>query len=234
MRPIDGLFERRSRRTGFFGAGLPKERNGRLQGMPTGVLHEQAPFFMDFRSALRQNQATEDRVTLQEGRFAGGTTKQVSLINLTLANWFERDHEGQVDRLFSPTIDPDTVGPAGLNLEDYNEVESVDPEALASVAREHNVVGHAQKMAHLREDGRPPILRRDVNSDDNMEAGIVFVSLQRDFEDFRRLRLAMEGRELDGEGAVKEAKNNGILQYLSTRRRGNFLIPPREQRAFPS
>lgn len=231
---VDGLLEVDERRTGFFGAGLPKEHNHRLQGIPGEPIHEEAPFFMDFRAGFRENQAPEDRVTIQEGRFAGGCTQHVETINLTLGQWFQRPHEAQVDRFFSPDVDPDAVGPAGLGIEDRSPVEAKTPEELVTTAREQGVVGHAEKMAHLREDGRPPILRRDVNSDDNMEAGIIFVSLQRAVEDFERLRLAMAGTDLIGEGGVAEEENNGIRQYINPRKRANFLVPPRTDRSLPT
>ena len=35
-------------------------------------------------------------------------------------------------------------------------------------------------------------------------------------------------------GAVGQRTNNGILQYLTVERRGNYLVPPRRHRALPS
>jgi hypothetical protein len=42
----------------------------------------------------------------------------------------------------------------------------------------------------------------------------------------------MTGPEIAGEG-VGQRLNNGILQYIFVRRRGNYLIPPRSRRALP-
>jgi len=229
---IDGLFSVQERRTGFIGAGLPKARNDRLRGMPEDVLHERAPSFMNFRSGFRGSQASEPRVTIRDGRFAGGTTQHVSTIALQLGNWFERSHEEQVARLFSPAVDPDAVGPAGLAVGDSSPVDDATVEALQDGAANTEVVGHAQKLAPFREDGTPPILRRDVDSIDGGEAGVVFVSLQRAIETFERLRRAMEGQMLEDE-AIGERTDNGILEYLTVRRRGNFLLPPRENRSLP-
>lgn len=231
--PVDGFLEVTERRTGFFGPGLPAERDRNLQGLPRDAVDEEAPTFMNFRSGLRRTQATEDGVTIREGRFSGGTTQHVEILRLLLSEWFDHDTDEQVARLFSPALDAGAVGPVGEQLTDHNRVDGGTDEDLLRTARDHGVVGHAGKLARHREDGRPPILRRDVNSDDHGEAGTVFVSLQRSFETFRRLRTAMEGTELAGEGDVGERRNNGILDYIRTRRRGTFLIPPREARALP-
>ena len=62
--------------------------------------------------------------------------------------------------------------------------------------------------------------------------GVHFLSLQRSIDEFVRVRQAMAGEDLAGEG-VGQRLNNGILQYIFVRRRGNFLLPPREDRALP-
>jgi hypothetical protein len=234
---LSGLLERVHRRTGFFGFGEPAERSN-LNGIPSGVddpgpVPEEAPFFMGFRSGFRRNQATEDRVTIREGRFAGGTTQHVSGLKLNLSEWFALDGDEQVAKLFAPDRTMTDVGPIGSALSDHNGVAGQTDADLRAAATESGVVGHAQKLARHREDGRPPILRRDVNSDDLDEAGVVFVSLQRSIEDFRRLRRSMEGRDVAGTGGVGEQHDNGILRYIQTRHRGNFLVPPREARSLP-
>lgn len=230
---IDGIFAAADRRTGFWGAGLPAKRDDNLQGLPEDAVHGDAPSFMDFRSGFRDSLASEDRVTIREGRFAGGTTMHVSALWLVLSEWFDLATEEQIARLFGPSLDVDEVGTIGEELDASNLVEATDLSSLRAAARRQGVVGHAQKMSRFREDGTPPILRRDVNSDDYGEAGVLFVSLQRAFEDFRRVRLAMEGLDVAGEGAVGERTNNGILRFIETRRRGNFLVPPRDRRALP-
>ncbi len=234
---LDGLLRLadpdEGRRTGFIGAGLPAGREGNLQGVPENEVHADAPNFMNFRSGFPGSQATEDRVTISEGRFAGGTTQHVAVLVHTLSNWFDHSPQGRVDRMFGPDVDADAVGPVGEQLTTDNPVEAVDEARLHEVAESEGVVGHVQKLSRFREDGRPPILRRDVNTDKGDEAGVVFVTLQRAFEEFRRLRLAMAGIDLADETPVGERANNGILQYFRTRQRGNFLIPPREGRALP-
>ena len=230
---LDGLFTVTHRRTGFLGPGLPAENDENLLGIPAGAVDEAAPTFMNFRSGFRRTQATEDRVTIHDGRFAGGTTQHVETLRLLLSEWYERSPDEQVARLFGPERDVEAVGEGGQRLTDHSGVDPVPAAELRGVAEEHGVVGHAQKMSRLREGGRPPILRRDVNSADNGEAGVVFVSLQRAIEDYRQVRRAMAGLDLAAETPVGERSGNGIRQYIRTRRRGNALVPPRELRSLP-
>jgi hypothetical protein len=61
-----------------------------------------------------------------------------------------------------------------------------------------------------------------------------FLSLQRGIGDFVATRTAMTGSDLVEEGAIGRRSNNGILRYMTVERRGNFLLPPREHRAFPT
>lgn len=230
--PVPDTLATLARRTGFVGPGMPAERDDHVHGVPDDAVEADAPFYSGFPSGFRGTQATEDRVTITDGRFAGGTTEHVSILRLLMSGWFAEALEERVGKLFSPDLDAGAVGEAGANLTDHSDVPGRSLSDLRKSAREHGVVGHAEKLARFREDGRPPILRRDVNSDDGGEASIVFVSLQRAFEDFRRLRLAMEGADVV-EGTAVGPYENGILQYIQTRRRGNFLVPPRDSRAFP-
>ncbi len=86
---LDGLFTPTHRRTGFVGPGLPAENDENLLGIPPDAVDGDAPNFMNFRSGFRRTQATEDRVTLRTGRFAGGTTQHIEALRLVLSEWFE-------------------------------------------------------------------------------------------------------------------------------------------------
>jgi hypothetical protein len=232
-----GVWDIERRRTGFFGFGAPAERR-HLNGLPETAekpnpVPDNAPFFMGFRSGFRRNQAPEDRVTISEGRFTGGTTEHVAGIKLNLSTWYDLDSEMRVRKLFSPEQSFEAVGSIGSKLTDHNGVEAATETDVLDSATDAGIVGHAQKLSRVRQEGRPPILRRDVNSDDLGEAGVVFVSLQRDIETFVRTRLAMAGLGVAETDEVGRRKNNGILEYLDTRHRGNFLVPPRAKRALP-
>ncbi len=227
---LSDVFDLADRRTGFFGAGLPTENTG-ATGIPDDYpIPEEAPMFMGFRGRFKQSQPTEERVTIQDGPFAGGTTQHVSKIRQQLDQWWEQDSQAvRVAKMFSPTHErEDRVGEYGEKFTDSSEIEDVveDTESDAS----SGMVGHAQKTARAREDGSPIIYRRDFDTTDDDIAGLHFVSLQREIEDFVTTRDAMTGADLP----IGSILNNGILQYISVRRRGNFLLPPRAHRALPS
>ncbi|ARS88893.1 DUF7405 family protein [Natrarchaeobaculum aegyptiacum] len=228
------VFERVDRRTGFVGPGLPAERQQGLEGLPDGdPVPEEAPFFMGFRSGFRESQATEDRVTIADGPFAGGTTQHVETLELELGSWFEASsHDQRVARLFSPDhADREAVGKYGDRLgTDPGVLETVD--RIADDARERGIVGHAQKLARARDDGDPVLLRRDVNTTDGDVCGLHFVSLQRELSEFRRVRRAMAGDEFRQYG-VGPRQGNGILRYVRLRHWGDYFVPPRRQRALP-
>jgi hypothetical protein len=226
---FDGIFEVRDRRTGFIGRGLPADNQSGVHGIPDGdPVPDDAPMFMGFKSGFRQNLASEDRVTIDEGPFAGGTTIHLSKIQLHLHQWYNQDSRGQrVSKMFSPNHNAaDLVEGAGHNLGDSSRVTEVggDPASTGT-----GTVGHAQKAARAREDGEPIILRRDFDSTDDDTAATHFLSLQRSIDDFVKTRKAMTGTDLD-----TPMFNSGILQYISVTNRANYLVPPRELRSLPA
>jgi hypothetical protein len=231
---LDGVFERIDRRTGFVGDGLPAD-NQDVQGIPDGEpVPDDSPMYMGFKSGFDENQATEDDVTIQSGPFAGGTTQQISTIKLHLDQWYEQDSRYQrVGKMFCPAhAKSGVVEGDGDNLGDSSKMDRCKPAKEA--ARESGLVGHSQKTARARENDRPIILRRDFDSTDGDEATLHFLSLQQAIADFTRTREAMTGSDLAEESALGRKNNNGILQYMTVTRRGNYLLPPRGLRALPS
>ncbi|MFC6904064.1 DUF7405 family protein [Halalkalicoccus tibetensis] len=231
---IAELVDSRERLTGFVGAGLPADAD--VSGVPDSEpIPEEAPFFMGFRSGFDRSQATEDRVTIEEGPFAGGTTQHVESLAIDLHQWYEQDSQFQrVAKTFSHEhAEEDMVGEYGEKLEDSNALTDERIAETTEDARRHGVVGHAQKTARAREDGEPLLLRRDFNTTDDDRPGLHFLSLQRDIGEFVRVRDAMTGDDVAADTGIGSITNNGILQYITVRRRGNYLVPPRELRAFP-
>ncbi|MCU4717080.1 DUF7405 family protein [Halapricum hydrolyticum] len=230
---LDDVLTFRERRTGFNGDGLPAERDD-VEGVPEDAVPEDAPLYMGFTSGFRGNQATEDRVTIQTGPFEGGTTQHVSKIRLHLEQWYEQDSRSQrVSKMFCPAhAEEDRVEGAGHNLGAASGANACP--AHVKDARESGVVGHAQKNATAREKGAPIMLRRDFDSTDDDRAGLHFLALQREIGDFVKTREAMNGTDAaEASSAVGTRHNNGILQYMTVLRRGNYLLPPREKRALP-
>lgn len=230
---VTDLFSVADRRTGFIGDGLPSQ-NADVEGVPEEKVPEDAPLFMGFKSGFQKNQASEDNVTIQTGPFAGGTTQHISKLTLNLNQWYNQDDRWQREaKMFCPYhAENDLVEGTGDNLGDSSKINEC-PESSES-ARNSGVVGHSQKTARARDENNSPlILRRDFDSTDGEEAGVHFLSLQREVSDFVETREAMNGTDLAEDSAVGQRNNNGILQYVRTRKRGNFLVPPRSLRALP-
>jgi hypothetical protein len=225
------------RRTGFVGDGMPAERRD-VKGIPEDAnIPEESPLFMGFKAGFAGNQASEDRVTIEDGPFAGGTTKHLATIRQRLQDWYvENDFEERVRKTFSPAhAEEERVEGAGHNLGDHSGVTPDSTDRLSDEAREFGQVGHAQKMAaaNRADDGEPLLLRRHFESTDGEEASLHFPSLQRDIEQFERVREAMNGTDVDSP-TIRQRVNNGILEYIFVKHRGNFLVPPRRHRALPS
>jgi hypothetical protein len=236
---LTDAFEVDDRRTGFVGAGLPAEKQAGLEGVPEdGPVPEASPLFMGFKAGFAKNQAPEDRVAIQEGPFAEGTTKHVANLRQRLADWYgEQDFAQRVMEMFSPMhVANDWVEDVGENLEDDSRVDAT-LDTIEEQATEFGRVGHAQKAARANRDadGTVKLNRRHFESADDGVASLHFPSLQRDMSEFDAVRRAMNGQDLtEVTPAVRQRVNNGILEYIFVRHRGNFLVPPRAIRSLPT
>ena len=68
----------------------------------------------------------------------------------------------------------------------------------------------------------------------NPTAGVHFVVFNPTGDDFRRNRLAMDGRFPDGTIRVEQrGREQGFNSILQTTHRQNYLVPPRRHRSFP-
>jgi hypothetical protein len=224
--PLGDVFSIAEVRTGFLGKGLPA-RHANVEGIPPGALSEDDPTFMGFFSDRQGTQASEDRVTIDSGRFAGGTTLHVSHLTQSLDGWWEAlDDIGRVARMFSPEFDPSDIPDFG------SDVPFTD--AVRDHAEAFDVVGHHEKVAQVRRDGEPIILRRDFNTTDGDQAGVHFLSFQRKLEHFRATRRAMNGWYVrDDSESITDRENNGILNFIDVQSRANFYVPRRDRRSFP-
>ena len=225
---ISSALRWRETRTGFVGAGLPA-RHQHTGGIPSGdpVPHN-APLFMGFKSGLRKNQATEDAVAITGHPFVDGTTMQVSYMRLRLDGWYgELSESERVARMYAPEVTPDQVKHFTTDAES-------DPRLLNQAIRRYGVVGHAQASACARKHGKPRIIRRDFNTVDGGQAGLHFVSIQRTIEDFMITRTAMNVTQARLENpAIGDTANNGINEFITVLKRGNYIIPARPHRSFP-
>jgi hypothetical protein len=218
----------RETRTGFTGAGLPAA-NQHVGGIPSGSpVAAGAPLYMGFKSNLKRNQATEDAVAIESGPFAGGTTMAVSYMRLRLESWYQDLSQRQrVALMYAPQV---SVAQAARFTTDAES----DPGRLTQAIDRYSMIGHAQTSARARRNGKPLILRRDFDTTDGGQAGLHFVSLQRDIADFVRTRTAMNAASAQLRNpAITDTVNNGINDFIFVVRRGNYIVPPRSRRSFP-
>lgn len=223
---LGDVFRVVGRRTGFAGGGLPAQ-HADVEGIPDdAAIPKDAPLFTGFKSGFEGTQAPEERVTIPDGEFAGGTTMHLSRLRLSLTHWFAMTQAERVARMFSPEFTPDDVEGFTDDVPFSNKVREH--------AAEFGVVGHQEKVARTRKDGKPVILRRDFDTVDGGHAGLHFLSIQRSLEDFRDTRKAMNGWYVRDESEqVTDRRNNGILRFIDVAARANFYVPPRSERSFP-
>jgi hypothetical protein len=218
----------RETRTGFNGAGLAAQHQN-VTGIPADrPVSAAAPLYMGFASNLKGNQATEDAVTIPRGPFAEGTTMAVSYMTLSLDSWYsELTEEQRVQRMYSPQT---TVA----EQRRFTTEAEGNPGQINQAISRYGVIGHAQSSARARRNNRAIILRRDFNSTDGDQAGLHFVSLQRDIQDFVDTRTQMnQSRAALVNPAISDTTNNGINEYIFVLKRGNYVLPARAERAFP-
>lgn len=221
---LTGVFELAERRTGFIGRGQPVQR------YDDDDIPDSAPLSMGFKSGFRDNLPTEDRVTIQGGPFAGGTTMQVSRLEHDLDTWYDSDRESRTHRMFSPDHTTEDVGEVGQDLASASGLSEETVERVDEDAEAGTPLGHAQKLGEARdEDFRQRILRRDFDIADT--PGLHFDSWQREMNDFVAVRKAMNGDHVDAD--VDEA-DDGILSVIEVTNRATYLMPPRSMRALPT
>jgi hypothetical protein len=221
---LDGVFERAERRTGFISRGQPAQR------YEEDDIPDSSPLSMGFKSGFRDTLPSEDAITIGDGPFAGGTTMQVSRLEHDLESWYDHDHAGRTERMFSPDHTSDDVGEVGEDLAAASGITEELAESAGEDAREEGVVGHGQKIAHARdEDFRQRIMRRDFDIADR--PGMHFDSWQREIEDFLDIRRAMNGEHVDAE---VDDEDDGILGFVEVTNRATYLMPPRSLRALPT
>jgi hypothetical protein len=224
---FEGVFSKAGRHVGYVGKGLPADK----------LDHEDvpgdAPLSMGYKSGFRDNLPSEDRVTINEGPMAGGTTIASSTLRIDLDRWYDQGQAERTAEMFCPAHDPDDIGATGDKLGGDSGVTESDAENIDAHAEEYDRVGHTQKVARARDDDfEPRILRRTEGVADTVRdgAGFQFNAIQETMADFVETRQTMNVDEYDHD---VPAEDHGITDYLETLRRGSYLAPPREKRALP-
>ncbi|MFP8890252.1 hypothetical protein ACLI4U_10825 [Natrialbaceae archaeon A-CW2] len=222
---FSSVFEKVERRPAVVGRGNPAKE------LDHDAIDEDAPMSMGYKSGFDDSNPEESRVTWDDGPFSGGTTLLASRLGIDLDSWYEFDEETRVGQMFTMDHTPEDIGRTGEALGADSGITEESVENLEKHAREHGCVGHSAKAARARDDDfEPLILRRSEGniSDPAHDAGMNFTSLQSGIEDFIETRNAMD------DFADVEAHKSGIVDFLTTERRGTYLVPPRSLRALPS
>ena len=228
---LGAAFDRAERRAGLIGSGLPADRLDR-------DVSSKAPVPMGFKSAFADTLPGEDRVTVRDGPFAGATTQHVSLLVEHLDEWYDQDHTDRIEKMFGPSFDRSDVGEAGERLGNFSELSEESARRVPDAVEEHGRVGHAQKLARARDEGFDPVIMRRGDFFETGAEGTVlnFGAIQRSMEAFVRTRRAMTdlGFGDDPDSLSVADEENGLLDYIETRSRATFLVPPRSLRSLPS
>jgi hypothetical protein len=195
------------------------------------------------------------------GYFAHGTHMHLSHVFEDLAAWYLIfDFQDRVDTAFRPNLDvPRYTQTVPQGPDDVQTTAQVGHD-FARYGR----IGHSGSMqpaTRLQHDVRGPDgavypkgtaipQRADFNTLDNPfywtahegrdrfseapAAGLHFVVFNPTSDDFRRMRIAMDGVLPSGRlGFEAGSAGRGFNSILTTTHRQNFLVPPRARRSFP-
>jgi hypothetical protein len=199
---------------------------------------------------------------LRGGYFAGGTHMHLSHLYENLLAWYlDFDHNERAAAMFRPGIEVaagrQTVRQSAADVETAVDVQR-------GYERFHRI-GHAgaiQSASRLERDvvapdgtlyrkGTAVPIRADFNTLDNpfawtahperdrfdprAQPGVHFVVFNPSSDDFRRVRLAMDGVLPNGVRLDLPPRSigQGVNSVLRTTHRQNFLVPPRAHRSFP-
>ncbi|HEY7707639.1 MAG TPA: hypothetical protein VH968_10780 [Gaiellaceae bacterium] len=201
-------------------------------------------------------------VDMREGYFRGGTHMHLSHLFENVEAWYlDFDYRERVDTTFRPGFQA-REGAQTLPQAPEDAASQADLEADFA---QHGSIGHSgsiQPTSRLQLDirgadgelytkGSAIPLRADFNTLDNPffwsadperdrqseqpEAGLHFITFNPSSDDFRRNRLAMDGRLPDGTTFPMQQRSRaqGLNSVLRTTHRQNFLVPPRAHRSFP-
>jgi hypothetical protein len=187
--------------------------------------------------------------------FAHGTAMHLSHIAMELDRWYSFTPKERLQRMFhgeraetaevlSPDQSPGTV--------------SFEKERDAHIEK-HKLVGHNEQMQYLsrvREDtttaygeklekGTVFFLRQDFDTVENPfgfslngpissrpRAGVHFIGFGPSAEHFEKMRLEMDGVEVQQRNKLADT-DMGFTDMLVTTHRQNYLLPPRAHRSFP-
>jgi hypothetical protein len=237
------------------GAKLMPETAELFLGFTSTVKHSLGP-------AKIANVETLGYARLPSSYFVGGTHMHLSHLSQNLNAWYLNfDHAERVSAMFRPGL---SIRPKAQTVRQESADAETPSEVRADWAR-HRRIGHAgaiQPASRLERDviahdgtvypkGTAVPQRADFNTLDNPfvwsafplrdgmadtpAAGTHFVVFNPTADDFRRVRLAMDGILPSGERLdfAPRSIGQGINSVFHATHRQNLLVPPRAHRSFP-
>ncbi len=244
---IADVFHVTSVRTGFVGAGLPRQMAQHAALKVAAQIPPAAPLFMGFTSTQQSGEAREIAVSFDGKRdplleplttarpgdyFAGGTALHLSHLFEDLDKWYALSYDERVARMFHLNA---TTTPGRITLETH----WLNPNTTEIDAQQRQVIGHneAVQLGARSAEGQALQLRVDFNTMDAMDGnapapGLHFLAFTPGSYIFHQSRQGMDATVIaERHGIPTHA--NGINAFLHVTRRQNFLVPPRAHRAFP-
>lgn len=244
---IADLLHVTSVRTGFVGAGLPRQMAERGGFAFAAQIPTDAPLFMGFTSTQQTGQAKEVAVSFDGRRdpllpplttarpgdyFAGGTSLHISHLREDLQSWYALSYEERVARMFHLNA---ISAPGRITLQTL----WLNPNTTTTDAEQHRVIGHneAVQQGSRSPEGQALQLRVDFNTMDAMDGdaptpGLHFLAFTPGSRIFHQSRKGMDATDAARRYDIG-SHANGINAFLHVTRRQNFLVPPRIHRAFP-
>lgn len=244
---IADLFHITSVRTGFVGAGLPRQMAERAALKVAVQIPPASPLFMGFTSTQQSGEAKEVAVSFDGKRdpllqplttarpgdyFASGIALHVSHLIEDLDAWYALSYDERVARMFHLNA---VATPGRITIETH----WLNPNTTEIDAQQHRVIGHneAVQLGSRSAEGQALQLRVDFNTMDAMDgdapaSGLHFLAFTPGSRIFHQSRQGMDATDIAQRHSIP-SHANGINDFLHVTRRQNFLAPPRAHRAFP-
>ncbi|HJU11741.1 MAG TPA: hypothetical protein VJ728_12735 [Candidatus Binataceae bacterium] len=187
--------------------------------------------------------------------FANGCMMHLSHIVIDLDLWYRFNYKERLSHMFNPRR---TETEGNLSPSQAPDTTTYQPE-LEQDAANHKVVGHNAQMQFIsRVDkdvttvygekvpkGTVIFLRQDFDTIENPfefacdttidplpKAGVHFIGMAPSAQFFEKMRLQMDGVELQHKHRLKD-EDMGFTKMLVTTHRQNYMLPPRAHRSMP-
>ena len=182
--------------------------------------------------------------------FFNGSIQHLSHVILDLAKWYDETYSERVQYMFRSNPAPaasnadeftDGGGPTFIESKFAGRQDALDNARGIGTSEKKHRMGHLTALhrssrtsagtpLHIRMDG-PGFDSIDV-PDGSSQPKLRFTSFVPTAEFFAVMRRNQAALDLVQKHGVED-DDNGLERFLTATRRQNFLVPPRERRAFP-